>query len=257
MQRVTANTLAYYQFDDWPVAHGVFTRHGGESDAPWASLNLGGNVGDNPDAVRANYEHIYRALDIDGERACSVWQVHSADVVIADRPAEGRRWLAKADGMVTDKPETPLVMRYADCTPVLLHDAVKQVVGIAHAGWRGTVAGAARNTVQAMVDAYGSTPADIRAGIGPSIGPARYQVGEEVVAAVLAYYGTTEGLINRDPADGSAYLDLWAANTMDLNRAGVTDVQVMGLCTATRTDEFYSHRAENGKTGRFAAVLSL
>ncbi|NWG17865.1 MAG: peptidoglycan editing factor PgeF [Chloroflexi bacterium] len=258
MRRVEQNGLCYYQFESWPdIKQGIFTRSGGVSAAPWDSLNMGGNVGDEPAAVRENHERMYGALGLNGGRVCTVWQVHSADTVIANGPVRGRRWLALADGMVTDRPDTPLTMRFADCTPLLFYDPVRGVIGIAHAGWRGTVQGVGANTVRTMMQAYGCKPADIRAGIGPSIGPASYQVGEEVVAAVQAYFGTTDGLIRRDPADGSAYLNLWEANRRDLQRVGVEQIEIAGLCTAERTDEFFSHRAEKGRTGRFGAVLSL
>ena len=147
-------------------------------------------------------------------------------------------------------------MRFADCTPILLYDPARHAAGIVHAGWRGTVQGAAPSAVRAMQEAFGSNPADIQAGIGPSIGPDHYQVGEEVVEAVRAAFGTVEGLINR-AADGSAYLDLWAANRLALERAGVGQLEVAGICTATNTGEFYSHRAEKGRTGRFGAVIAL
>jgi copper oxidase (laccase) domain-containing protein len=103
---------------------------------------------------------------------------------------------------------------------------------------------------------YGTQPADVQAAIGPSISAARYQVGEEVVQAVAQAFGTTDGLIRR-AEDGSAYFDLWEANRQALLRAGVRQIEISGICTATRTDEFYSHRAEGGKTGRFAAVFML
>ncbi|MBZ0301573.1 MAG: peptidoglycan editing factor PgeF [Anaerolineae bacterium] len=242
----------------WPqLAHGVFTRHGGVSQAPWASLNLGGNVGDDAVAVRRNHELMYSALRANGARACSVWQVHSADVVLADGPVRGRRWLALADAMVTDRSDTPLSMRFADCVPLLFHDPTHGVIGMAHAGWRGTVQGVAANTVRHMMEAYGCQPQDVQVGIGPSIGPDYYQVGEEVVAAVVDYFGTTDGLIRRDLADGTAYLDLWAANRLDLERAGVEQIETAGLCTASNTEEWFSHRAEKGRTGRFGAVMSL
>jgi copper oxidase (laccase) domain-containing protein len=82
-------------------------------------------------------------------------------------------------------------------------------------------------------------------------------VGEEVVVAVQAYFGTVEGLVRRDSTDGTAYLDLWAANKLDLERAGVEQIEIAGICTAQHTDNFFSHRAEKGRTGRFGAVLSL
>lgn len=258
MIRAAAEGLIYYRFESLSdLRHGVFTRHGGTSRAPFDTLNLGGNVGDDPKAVRANHERMYAALGVDGTKACTVWQVHSADVVIANAPVQGRRWLAQADAMMTDRLGVPLSMRFADCTPILFHDPSRGVIAIAHAGWRGTVQGMASNVVRAMADAYGSHPADIQAGIGPSIGPRRYQVGEEVVEAVQAHFGTTDGLIRRDPDDGTAYLDLWAANSLDLERAGVTQIEVAGICTAEHVEDFFSHRQEKGKTGRFGAVICL
>jgi polyphenol oxidase len=258
LKQVTSGTLVYYQFSIWAnLNHGVFTRKGGVSPAPWASLNLGGNVGDHHTAVQHNQDLIYQSLKLDSNRICSVWQVHSADVILVDGPVQGRRWIALADGMVTNCPGTPLFMRFADCTPLLFHDPVRKVIGIAHAGWRGTVAGVGANTVRTMVQAYGCEPRDIQAGIGPSIGPQSYQVGEEVVQAVNDYFGTTDNLICHNPDDGTAYLDLWAANRLDLERAGVRQIEVAAIDTATNTDEFFSHRAEKGKTGRFGAVLTL
>jgi YfiH family protein len=258
MKQLAAAELRYYQFEMWPdVRHGVFTRKGGVSDAPWGSLNLGGNVGDDPLAVRQNHERMYAALGISELRACSVWQVHSADVVMVDAPVEGRRWLALADAMVTDQPDTPLSMRFADCTPLLFHDPVRGVIGMAHAGWRGTVQGVGANVVRTMAESYGCRPGDIQAGIGPSIGPDHFQVGEEVVQALQDYFGTVDGLVRRDPSDGTAYVNLWEANRLDLERAGVGQIEVAGICTFTHVDEFFSHRAEKGRTGRFGAVMVL
>lgn len=256
MIRCNVGSLVYYQFD-FPVKHGIFTRHGGVSNAPWASLNVGGTVGDDLEAVRHNQQLMLNVLDADASRACTVWQVHSADTVIVNRPVKGRRWLALADGMVTDQPDTPLVMRYADCTPILFYDPSRRVIGIAHAGWRGTVSGAGVSVVRTMMQAYDCRVEDIHVGIGPSIGPDHYQVGEEVVEAVQNYFGTTDGLIRRNPTDHTAYFDLWAANRLDLQRVGVRQIEIAGLCTATHTNEFFSHRAEKGKTGRFGAIISL
>lgn len=260
MERVQASEVVYYQFGQWAnsddLTHGVFTRIGGVSATPFASLNVGGTVGDDPAAVQENLRRIYESMEAEVQDVCTVWQVHSADVVIADQPVPGRRWLARADGMVTNQPEVVLTMRFADCVPILFHDPKQRAIGIAHAGWRGTVAQVTANTVQMMVDAFGSDPADIQAAIGPSIGPDHYQVGEEVVQAVQAAFGTTDGLIQR-AADGSAYLDLWASNKLALERAGVRQIEVAEICTATNTSEFFSHRAEKGKTGRFCAVIKM
>jgi polyphenol oxidase len=182
--------------------------------------------------------------------------------VWVNAPVIGRRWQAQADGMVTDQVDLPLVMRYADCTPLVVYDARRGVIGVGHAGWRGTVNGMAASVVQAMVDCFGCRPADLQAGIGPSIGPTRYQVGEEVVAAAQARFGgdlIAQQIIQRDPADGTAYFNLWQSNRLEFERIGLdpAQIQVAGLCTAAHTDEFFSHRAEKGRTGRFGMVVSL
>lgn len=258
MEAVSRDKLLYFRSERWgKLRHGIFSRHGGTSHAPFASLNLGGNVGDDPKAVRRNHEIMYEALNVQDSRACTVWQVHGNDVVIANARVSGRRWLAQADAMVTDRRETPLSMRFADCTPILFFDPVQGAIGVAHAGWRGTVLGVASRTARTMMHAFGCKARDIQALIGPSIGPDRYQVGEEVVAAVHQAFGTTDGLIRRHPEDGTAYLDLWAANALDLRRIGIEQIEIAEICTAARTDLFFSHRAEHGSTGRFGAVLCL
>jgi polyphenol oxidase len=260
----THKQLVFYQFESLAgLNHGIFTRQGGTSPAPYGPLNVGGTVGDDVAHVHHNHRLMYDALDVPADRACTVWQVHGADTVVVDGPVAGRRWIALADGMVTDRPGTPLVMRYADCTPILFYDPTRQVLGMAHAGWRGTVTGAGVSVVETMKALYACNPADIIAGIGPSIGPDRYQVGEEVVAAVMQHFGTLAGdmpdgpLIKRDPADGTAYFNLWAANRLALHRAGLDQVEVAGLCTASNTHDWHSHRAEKGSTGRFGMVASL
>jgi len=250
--------IRYYQFelfDDGPV-HAIFTRRGGVSPHPWAGLNLGGTVGDDPQRVRENRRRALVALDCEPDSVYDVWQVHGVEVAIAEslRPPEIPH--QQADAILTAKPGITLMMRFADCVPVLLHDPVRKVVGIAHAGWMGTVHGAVRTAVEAMQARFGSNPGDIQAAIGPSIGPDHYQVGPDVVAQVRQTFGadTSELLAARD---GSMYFDLWAANRLTLEQAGVRQIEVAGLCTACHTDDWFSHRAERGRTGRFGAIITL
>lgn len=258
MKRIEENSLQFYQSDLFPgIRHGIFTRHGGVSPAPWASLNLGGTVGDDVKAVRENHNLMYEVLDVNADKACTTWQVHGADVIMAHGPVEGRKWLARADGVMTNQADVPLVMRYADCIPLLFHDSKKKVVGLAHAGWRGTVQGIGKNMITAMKNAYGSNPTDIQVVIGPGISIEKFQVGEEVVEAVEEHFGTLDGLMQRDPADGTAYVDLWEANRRDLVDAGVENIEIAGICTYQNTEDFFSHRAEKGKTGRFGVVMQL
>lgn len=261
MQRIATPNGApiYYQFDQWqhsPFQHGVFTRRGGVSQGHWQSLNVGGTVGDDRAAVLENHRRMYATLDLSPHYACTVWQVHGIDTVVANGPLPQRKWLARADGIITNRIGLALSMRFADCVPVLFYDPEHHAIGLAHAGWRGTVQAVVWSTLQAMQNAYASRPEVIQAAIGPSIGPDRYQVGEEVVETVQQRFGTLEGLIQR-AEDNSAYFNLWEANRRLLIEAGVQQIEMAGLCTATHTDEFFSHRAEQGKTGRFGVVMAL
>lgn len=258
MQRIDEDGVQYYRHTAWEnLKHGIFTRHGGVSRKQWSSLNVGGTNGDDIEAVKVNHQRMYSSLDVNAERACTTWLVHGVDTVVALKPVEGRRWLAKADGVVTNKLDTPLVMRFADCTPLLAYDRSRQVIGLAHAGWRGTVNGMGASLIKTMTEFFDSRPQDIEVVIGPSISQKNYQVGEEVVSAVTDYYGDDHDLIQRDPDDGTAYLDLWGANELDFRRNGVENITIAGICTFNNTDDFFSHRGENGQTGRFGVVMSL
>jgi len=257
MRPVYSGSLKYYQFDllrSSPVQHGIFTRQGGISPAPWDSLNLGGTVGDTTARVQENQRRVFNALRLDPASRYEVWQVHSAQVAVADAPWGGEAY-EKADVILTDRPGLALLMRFADCVPIMLFDPVRQAIGLAHAGWLGTVRGAARAAVRGMIDAFGTQPGDIVAGIGPSIGPDHYEVGEDVYAAYSqAFGGQADSYFH---GEDRKHLDLWSANQSQLEEMGVTRIEVAALCTACATEEWFSHRAERGRTGRFAAVLTL
>jgi YfiH family protein len=250
--------LRYYTFDIFPatLTQAVFTRRGGVSPAPWDALNVGGTVGDEAARVRENRRRSFDAAGRQLDSMFDVWQVHSAEVMMARAARNTEEDYHKADIIITDRPEVTLFMRFADCVPVLLHDPVQAVVGMVHAGWLGTVRAASRAAVEAMVAQYGSRPGDIMAGIGPSIGVDHYEVGVDVLAEVKSAFGAAEPeLIQK--RDGKTYLDLWAANRVQLEQAGIRQIEVAGLCTACHTDDWFSHRAENGKTGRFGALIAL
>lgn len=256
MPFVSQNGLRFYQFDSLDVKHAVFTRHGGLSPEPWKSLNLSGTVGDEVERVRGNRFLSFEALGYRPDSIFDVWQVHSADAVCADAPRSFDEPYQKADIILTDKPEVTLFMRFADCVPILLHDPVKRVVGISHAGWLGTVRDVAKATVETMVERYDSRPADVIACIGPSIGPDHYEVGGDVISQVEGTFGADASLML--PQHGSRiYFDLWKANQYLLERAGIRQIELAGICTACHTDDWFSHRAEKGKTGRFGALISL
>jgi YfiH family protein len=250
--------IRYFTFDIFPpsVLHGVISRRGGVSPAPWDSLNVGGTVGDEKVRVRENRQRSFSSFGRELSSIFDVWQVHSAEVACADAPIEPDKDLTQADIILTDRPEVTLYMRFADCVPLLFHDPVRQVIGIAHAGWMGTARGAGRAAVETMQSRYGSRPGDILAAIGPSIGPDHYEVGPDLIASMRQAFGKdTDDLVHS--RDGRTYFDLWAANHLQLQKAGIEHIQSPGICTACHLEDWFSHRAEKGRTGRFGALMAL
>lgn len=236
------------------LRHAVLTRIGGVSQAPYATLNLGHTVGDDPAAVEENHRRAMGAVGLCQRAVVSPHQVHGARVGVV-RQAHLGTVLPATDALVTNAPGTPILMRFGDCTPVFFYDRVQRVAGIAHAGWRGVAAGSVGATVLTMVTQMKSDPADIWAGIGPAIGPCCYEVGPEVVTAVQTACPSGADLARA--VNGRVYLDLPGAVRSQLRAVGVQEIEASGLCTSCRVDEFFSHRAEGGRTGRFGVIVEL
>lgn len=233
----------------------MFTRHGGVSPIPWASLNVGGTVGDDQIRVLENKHRAFAAIGREVDSIFDAWQVHSADVAIASAPRAGGVY-QRADILITNSPDPTLFMRFADCVPLFLYDPVKRAIGLAHAGWLGTVRNAAGAAVRAMVEHFDCKPADILAGIGPSIGPDHYTVGENVVLQIQECFGelAEQHIVQKN---GEVYFDLWSANRAQLVSEGICHIEEARICTACRNEDWYSHRAELGRTGRFGAIYAL
>jgi polyphenol oxidase len=253
------NGLRYYQFDSFkgqPVFHAILTRHGGVSQPPFDQLNTGGTVGDDPQAVLENHQRIYAAFGFAFNSRFDVWQVHGSRVLCADSPRGEGVPHPKADGILTQNPDVTLFMRFADCVPILLLDPVNKAIGIVHAGWQGTYKKIAQIAVEQMSACFGSQPGALFAGIGPSICQQCYQVGPEVLEAFERAMGTSaEGYFAE--RGGHLHLDLWRVNQDILQLAGVQKIETAGICTACHLEDWYSHRAEHGKTGRFAVIMHI
>lgn len=258
MKRLCTDGVVLYRFDGLDgaegVLHAVLTRIGGVSQGPYATLNLGHTVGDDLAAVEENHRRALNVLRLDPGQVVSPYQVHGARVGVVG-PAHCGTVQPATDALVASVPAVPLLMRFADCAPVLLFDPVQRVVGMAHAGWRSVVAGVVEATVRTMRERMACDPGDLWAGIGPTIGPCCYAVGPEVAAAVEAACPPGAGVV-RD-ADGRVLLDLPAAVQAQLRAAGVRQIEGAALCTSCRVDEFFSHRAECGHTGRFGVAIEL
>ena len=259
---VHANGVITYTFEslaDLPVHAHVSTRHGGVSPAPWASLNFSVRRGDEPERVEENFARFCQALDVRPQDVVRTQQIHGTGVAKVSWDDAGQRQPG-TDALVTDAVGLPLFLVFADCVPILLYDPRQHALGVCHAGWRGTVNGTALATLWAMQAAYGTQPQDVRVGIGPSIGPESYEVGPEVHQMALAKLPAGERFFRwPNGPESHPFFDLWWANAAQLEEAGVPpdQIEISGLDTAQRTDDFFSHRAERGRCGLFGILAWL
>ncbi len=248
-----AGAAARFVTGGLPVLHGFTTRHGGVSDAPFRSLNLGLSSGDERERVEANRDLLLNELGFDRSQVCAFDQVHG-NRVLHGAPS----WFTEeADAAVTDDPSTLLVVSVADCLPVLFFDPATGAVGAAHCGWRGTVAGLAARVVQEMKERYGSRPDQLTVAFGPGVAGACYQVGAEVVER-FADAGFPQDVAWPDAEPGRFRLDIAAANRWLLEREGVRPASIHDLerCTHCEPETFYSYRRDAGRTGRHWAFIS-
>jgi polyphenol oxidase len=237
-----------------PVAHGFSPRGGGVSRAPWATLNLGASVGDDPGAVAENRRRVAAAFGVVPARLARLDQVHGARVHEAGADAIG----LDGDAWIGDDPAWLLVVSGADCLPVLIADRRRGAVAAAHAGWRGVAAGVVGATVGALTRRFGSDPADLQVWLGPAIQGPCYQVGPEVVAAVRADPTVPASVAWPDPAAAGRWrLDVPAAVRAQLEAAGVPAGMIAAslTCTHCAVDRCFSHRRDAGRTGRHWAVI--
>jgi YfiH family protein len=252
-------------FKSCDVKHFITSRSGGVSKSPYQSLNIGYGTDDFSLAVLENRLRMAEAIDIPIDYFVMCNQVHGTHVQVVSKIHKGKGALYKdnslfaTDAMITNEPEICLFVQGADCVPILFYDPIKKVIGAAHAGWRGTLKKIVTETLQKMKEIYSSDPSYIQVGIGPSIGQCCYNVGAEVIDEVLRTFGTTDNFITFDNKESVARFDLWYTNKHLLIEAGVKpeNIDVGGICTQCRSDEFFSSRTGKGVTGRFGAGIML
>jgi YfiH family protein len=250
------------------VVHGFSTRIGGVSEGEFATLNFGNAAGERADLagnIARNFELLQEAIGAAGMARAWVKQVHGRGVELLEPEPEGEygetfaaelrdRFSGQtaADGMVSVAPGVLLVIRTADCVPVLLASGDGKVVGAVHAGWRGVVGDIAGRAVRVMGE-MGVGAGKIVAAIGPSISAEHFEVGEEVAEA----FGKAElgEAVVRRAGWGKAHVDLQGAVRRQLERAGVGRIDGNGVCTYRDSAEFFSHRRDAGKTGRMVGVI--
>ncbi|CAB1055709.1 FIG00003370: Multicopper polyphenol oxidase [Olavius sp. associated proteobacterium Delta 1] len=253
----TDNGTPFYRFENLAacadIGHGIFTRNAGCSPPPFNSLNVGHGIGDDDSRVETNRRTIGRCFR--GAELVYARQVHGRQVIIlADYPGgQGATPHPAApvvgDAIVTDQRQKYLVIQVADCQSVLLYEPVRQAVANLHCGWRGSVQNIIGRTVETMVLHFDCSPANIIAGIGPSLGPCcaefiNYKA--EIPPALWGYKDSTD------------HFDFWSISRDQMVQAGVApeNIESSRICTRCRADEFFSYRSEK-TTGRFAAVIGL
>ncbi len=259
MIRQQRDGVVYYRFETLGGAallQGIFTRLGGVSQGPFASLNVGHTVGDDPANVEANLGIIYRVLGVAADAVVTARQVHGDRVALVTA-YDGGKIFPETDALISDIPGLVLLLRFADCVPVLCYAPRERAVGLAHAGWQGTVKKIAQKTALEMMETFRCRPDDLLVGLGPAIGPCCFEAGPEVIEALRASHPRAEELLSQVQPDGKAHVDLLQANVQQLAEIGVRRVELAGMCTSCLRHEFYSHRAEAGRTGRFAVAIGL
>jgi len=263
------NALSFWSFENLSkfreISHFVSSRAGGYSSPPYASLNLSFNVGDDPQKVLKNRQRLAEALGISLSNLTTAKQIHDCHVTVVTEPLQGNGAndysgaIDATDAMVTRVPEICLMILLADCVPIILYDPIKRVVGVAHAGWKGTLQSIARKTVHVFRKDFGSSPQDMVAAMGPSIGPCCYEVGPSVLSQIEHLSGTGEDYVRKESSRGKGHLDLWEANRRQLVQAGIPNgnIEMAKICTHDHPGLFFSYRHEKGKTGRFGAGIFL
>jgi YfiH family protein len=243
--------------DVLPVPHGFFTRRGGVSTGAFASLNCSLSGQDDRTAVLENRARAARALRTDPSRLLGLSQVHGNDVITVSEPwAPGQG--AKADAMVTAQVGIALGIVTADCAPVLFADRERNIVGAAHAGWRGAVNGVLEATIAAMV-ALGAAPDRMTAAVGPCIGQPSYEVGPDLRDAVLARSNAGRAFFTQGQRPNRWQFDLPGYCAARLRAAGMTRIWVTGHDTLADEDRFFSHRRrtlrQEGPIGHQISVI--
>ncbi|MGF7161757.1 hypothetical protein FHS85_003398 [Rhodoligotrophos appendicifer] len=222
------------------VRHGFFTRIGGFSSGIYATMNCGLGSQDDPSLVLRNREIVATSLGLLPHELITSYQHHSADVITVTR-AWGTSGLPKGDAMVTDRPHIAIAVTTADCVPVLFADRRGRVIGAAHAGWRGALAGITSNTILAM-ERLGARREDIVAAVGPAISGAVYEVGRELRDAFLARDRANEPFFSEASRPDHFLLDLPAYVEAQLIGEGIGSVDRIDRCTYRDEDHFYSYR---------------
>lgn len=260
--RLFDGAVPYFQFEKFPtdLRHGISTRYGGVSSAPFDSLNLA--IDDSDDKwsnVVENYRRFCGAVGVDVERLVVPIQRHTDNILVVKEGRGVEHAIDQVDGFITNVPDVPLLVRMADCQPVLMYDPVKRVIASVHSGWKGSVQNIIGKAVVKMGEEFGCDAENILIGIGPSIGPCCCEFTnpyEELSPEFHKYILPALGLYTMNP---SWFVDFWQCSLDQLTAVGVKheNIELSGVCTSCNTDKYFSYRAEKPATGRMGAVICL
>lgn len=246
------------------IRHAFSTRLGGVSKGVCESMNLAFGRGDDKETVLKNYRLLCDSAGFEYESLCGSVQIHEAKVHRVTKEDRGhgilrdREWQS-ADALITNDKDVTLVTYYADCTPIFFVDTKTHAIGLAHAGWRGTVGRIAVNTVNAMTKEFGTNPADLVCAIGPVIGKCCYEIDEGCAAQFKALTEIDTDAVLTEKDGGKFMADLALTNKLLLESAGVKEENIMvsDLCTRCNSDLLWSHRATAGNRGTMAAFMKI
>lgn len=255
--------LTFPKLDEYKELRHLFTtRHGGVSRGCVGTWNFGARELDTPENVRRNYEILADTLCLRADRLVVSDQTHTASIrqVTAEDAGKGvtrPKDYAGVDGLVTDERQLALVTGHADCNAIFFFDPSKQVIGLAHSGWRGTLSGIGCGMIRLMKEKYGCSPGDILAGVGPSLCQDCFEVDEDVAQAFFDADSAYRQFALRRSV--KYYIDLKGIIRHDLLCCGLAEEHLMdmGLCTKCDTENFFSHRGQKGKRGIMAAAMVL
>jgi len=256
MRKLIQGRLSVIKFESFKkykdITHFITSKEG------WVSGNKPRFTGDRESDYAAYRKELAVSGDWDRTKFVFPRQTHSDHVAVIDS-ANQSEMIEDTDALITNEPGLFICVQTADCVPILLYDPQKKVVAAVHAGWKGTVSKIVQKTIQKMTEQYGCNPADIVAGIGPSIHMHAYEVGSEVVEQVKANFNNTGALLKPSLNEGRAYFDLWEANKTVLIESGLLEenIEVMGLCSFEHADLFYSARRDGADTGRMVSGIRL
>lgn len=243
------------------LKHGFSTRVGGISERPYDTMNLSLSREGEAGSVMKNYSILCNACGLNFDDMVVVAYEHGDTVLRVDANDRGRGFskasLPPCDAIITNERGVTLITCHADCSVYYLYDPVERVIGLAHAGWRGTLARIGANVVQKMAGEYGSKPQNIMAAVGPCICGKCFEVDQELAERFISEFGCKS--ISRQGREGKAFLDIEAAAAIQFLEAGVRpeNIGLAHACTYERDDIFFSYRRDHGETGAMAAYLSL